>query len=355
MFQRKYLIFLAALMLAALAWTAGWFWLENKLRNDIVGFVEAQAKNGMILDWSGINISGFPIRFSTSFKNPQAQWTIADRRVFWTGADISIRPFIEGPEIASFRSPGRHNFHILKNNNDLLIDINARDFEGRLYFDKLAHAVGLRGRAAPFTISLNGSPEITIAEATLNWARTNGATAEGGIYPDSAGDSISMVLKQIDLAALLIDPGVVQTLGTKIRTLSSQVALRGALDPRSTETESLTSWRNAGGTLEVENFNLIWGPLRIAGNGTLTVDQTLQPAATFSARVAGLDQLLYLLEGHGKIGQQQAAIARIALAVLTPAPANGAPPEASVHITIQDRVLSIGPIPLMKIDPIVWN
>jgi hypothetical protein len=215
MFQRKYLIFLAALMLAALAWTAGWFWLENKLRNDIVGFVEAQAKNGMILDWSGINISGFPIRFSTSFKNPQAQWTIADRRVFWTGADISIRPFIEGPEIASFRSPGRHNFHILKNNNDLLIDINARDFEGRLYFDKLAHAVGLRGRAAPFTISLNGSPEITIAEATLNWARTNGATAEGGIYPDSAGDSISMVLKQIDLAALLIDPGVVQTLGTK--------------------------------------------------------------------------------------------------------------------------------------------
>ena len=83
--------------------------------------------------------------------------------------------------------------------------------------------------------------------------------------------------------------------------------------------------------------------------------RSLQPVGAFSARISGLDKLIDLLEQRGQVGKQQAAIARIAMAVLNRSPANGGPPEARVPVTIQDRVVSIGPVPLVQLDPIVWN
>ncbi|MDE0780164.1 MAG: DUF2125 domain-containing protein [Alphaproteobacteria bacterium] len=355
MFQRKYLIFLAVLVLVVLAWTAGWFWLADKLRNDIASFVEAQAENRIVLNWSGMKIAGFPIRFDTSFATPQGRWTKVDRSIFWRGADTSIRLFTEGPGIVSFSAPGQHSFRVLENDNDLLIDINAEVFKGRLEFDKSGRAVSLRGRAAPFQASIDGGPVVTIAETAFDWGHKNGESSKGEIYPDTAGDTLSVVLEQIDLTALLIKTGVLKTLGTKIETLSSRVALHGSLNPSAINLENLTRWRDAGGTLEVETFKLAWGALHVAGKGTMTVDQALQPVGSFSAQVAGLDKLLNLMESRGQIGRQRAAIARIALAVLTRTPASGGPPEATVPITIQDRMLSIGPIPLMKLDHIVWS
>ncbi len=355
MFQRKYLIFLAVLILAAFAWTGGWFWLADKLRSDIANFVAAQHKNGIVLGWSDMTISGYPIRFDTTFEEPQGQWTNADTRILWTGANTSIRPFIEGPGIVSFDAPGQHQFRIQGNGADVLINTDTGTLEGRLAFDKSGQPFGLQGRAAPFTAGINGVPVIAIAETAFDWERRTSLSTGSEIHPDSVGETLSVILEQIDLTKLPIEAGVTDTLGQTIQTLTSRAALRGPLDPASVDAANLTRWRDAGGTLEVETFNLVWGPLRIAGNGTLTVDQALQPVGAFSARVSGLDKLLDVLEARGQIQRQQTALARIALAVLMRTPANGGPPEASLPITIQDRLLSIGPIPLTKLEPIAWK
>ena len=346
MFQRKYLIFLAVLSAFALAWSGGWFWLADKLRSDIASFVNAQRDNGIVLDWSDMRISGFPIRFDTTFENPQATRTTADTRISWAGAATAIRPFIEGPGIVSFDAPGRHQFDIRNRDTDISIDTNADSLQGRLAFDTFGQPRGLRGRAAPLTARLEDGPEITTAETAFDWE----------MHTDpSAGESLSVVLKQIDLTAIPVDETVATTFGQTIQTVSGRATLRGPLDPAALDAASLTRWRDSGGTLELESFNLIWGPLRIAGDGTLSVDPTLQPVGAFSARIAGLDRLLDLLEERGQIPRQQAALARIGLAVLLRTPANGGPAEARLPVTLQDRVLSIGPIPLLTLEPIIWN
>ena len=95
--------------------------------------------------------------------------------------------------------------------------------------------------------------------------------------------------------------------------------------------------------------------MRIAGAGTLALDDALQPVGSFTAEIVGLDRLLDLLERAGQIGPQQAAIARIALAVLTRAPADGGPAQARVPVTVQDRRLSIGPVTLLRLPLVTWN
>jgi hypothetical protein len=159
----------------------------------------------------------------------------------------------------------------------------------------------------------------------------------------------------VSLLTAGLDPNVVGTLGRKLDRVAGQLSVRGALNPTDLSPDGLTRWKDAGGTLEITDFSLVWGPLQIAGDGTLAVDGALQPVGAFTAQIAGLDRLVNLLEKTGRMRAQQAAIARIALAVLTRAPANGGSPQARVPVSIQNRQLSIGPIPLLRLPVINWN
>lgn len=355
MFQRKYLLFVATLVVGALLWTGGWFWFANKLRTDITAFAEAQRAEGVLLDWAELRVSGYPIRFDTTFTGPTARKTTPERDITWAGPDTAIRPFVEGPGVVSFRAPGQHLIEVIEGGEGMSLQADAEDLQGRLSFTNHGRVNGLRGRAEPLGLVINDTVPLTLASAAFDWERRNGPAAPEGIHPDGVGDTLSVILEQIDLTRVPLEPGVARTLGRTIEQFRGRIDLRGPLQPESISPESLTRWRDAGGTLEVETLTLNWGPLRIAGNGTLTVDQALQPVGAFAARISGLETLLDLLEQSGEIRPQQAAIARLALAVLTRAPEGGGPPEASVPISIQDRMLSIGPVPLVQLPVVIWN
>ena len=355
MFQLKYLLFIVTPVVCALVWAGGWFWFANKLRADIDAFATEQRANGLVLDWSELRVSGFPIRFDTRFRSPAARWATSERNITWTGADTIMRPFVEGSGVVSFRAPGTHLIGIVEKGSELRIETRSDDLEGRLSFDRNGRMDSLRGRAEPLDIAVNGGPGVNIATAAFDWARGNGQKSSDEIHPDPVGDTLSVILNQINLTNLPMDRAVSATLGTTIRKFAGQIDLRGPLEPESVSPESIARWRDAGGTLEVKSLALDWGPLRIAGNGTLTVDQALQPVGAFAARILGLDILIDLFEQRGQIRPRQAAIARIALAVLTRTPADGGPPEAQMPVTIQDQTLSIGPVPLLRFAPVVWN
>lgn len=99
---------------------------------------------------------------------------------------------------------------------------------------------------------------------------------------------------------------------------------------------------------------LRWGPLRITADGTLALDGDLQPVGAFATRTAGLEQFVTALEKDGALSSNDAAIARITLAVLTRAAADGGPDRAEIPITLQDRILRLGPVALVQFSPITW-
>jgi len=355
MFQRKYLIFLTFLLLLAFAWAAGWFWMADRLRADIVDFAEIQKSNGVTLSWEKLRISGFPIRFDTDFTAPQARLDNVDRTITWTGADASIRPFIEGPGVVSFRAPGQHNLDIREPGFDLSIKSQSDELAGRLGFDNSGEVNALRGLAEPFDLVINRRDQIGIRRAAFDFEKLSVTETNDTIHPDPVAAKLALVLDGIDLSALSLNDDIVDSLGSEILRAAAELSLRGSLEADTISPRTLARWRDSGGTVEIENLELVWGPLRFAGDGTLALDNALQPVGAFSARISGLDKLIDLLEQRGQVGKQQAAIARIAMAVLNRSPANGGPPEARVPVTIQDRVVSIGPVPLVQLDPTVWT
>ena len=356
MFQRKYLIFLGSLAALALLWCAGWFWIASSFQTEIANFAEQRRSEGVILEWDRVDITGFPVRFSTRFVRPRGSWTSPERTLMWTADDDPVvRPFANGPGFLMVDAKGTHRFRIVEPDGTFNLTMRSERFDGDIAFDDDNRASAARGVIEPLFATFEDQPEFRLSRVSFDWARELGRSDTDALHPAGNELTFALILDDADLSPLPLDPAVRDTLGARIERAAAQVRLRGDLDLTFASAERLAQWRDAGGTMDIEQVQLHWGPLRIAGEGTVALDASLQPEGAFTARIAGLDKLIDVLEARGRVRPQQAAIARIALAVLTRAPSDGGPPEARVPVTVQNRVLSIGPVPLLTLDPIEWN
>lgn len=365
MIQRKYLYPVGVVLLLAAIWTLGWFWLARVIETGLQDYADAQRGEPVTLSWDSVQVSGYPMRLFTHVAQPRGSWSGPDGRIDWTGPETVLKFFTDFGRTVSFRAPGAHDFVLhaaagvsgtntpgpkarrLTTTND--------ELKGRMDFDGDGQLTGLRGEATALAVTADDRPLTTLDTAAFDWVRTRSTATPEGIHPDAAGHSLKFALSGMALVAAELDPNLVDTLGRKLDRLAGQFSIRGHLAPGDLSPAGLSRWRDAGGTLELSDFALVWGPLQIAGDGTLAVDDALQPVGAFTAQIAGLDRLVDLLEQTGRMRPQQAAIARIALAVLTRAPANGGPPQARVPVSIQDRQLSIGPVPLLRLPVVDWN
>tara|TARA_R110002110_G_scaffold85816_4_gene223878 strand:+ start:220953 stop:222020 length:1068 start_codon:yes stop_codon:yes gene_type:complete len=355
MIQRKYLIPVGLIALFVTVWTLGWLWFAREIQIGLQEFAAHQDGNPVTLSWDGVQVDGYPNRLNTHIAQPRGSWSGPDGNIAWAGPDTILGFFKDGGRTVSFRASGTHEFTLRRDSLERRMMAVSERLNGRIEFDGKGQAAGLLGRATGLEITVDGVLATTLDLAAFDWSQTLNRDTSEGIHPDSVGQSLTFSLSGVSLVAAGLDANLAATLGRKLDQLAGQLSVRGVLDPTDLSPVGLTQWRDGGGTLELADFTLVWGPLRIAGDGTLAVDNALQPVGAFTAQIAGLDRLIDLLEKSGQMRPQQAAIARIALAVLTRAPANGGPPQARVPVSIQNRQLSIGPIPLLRLPVITWD
>jgi hypothetical protein len=110
---------------------------------------------------------------------------------------------------------------------------------------------------------------------------------------------------------------------------------------------ALTAWRDAGGRLQIADLALRFGPLGIAGHGTLGLDRSLQPEAIGEARVTGWKETADALARAGTITANQARVAT-ALLGLVAGPDSQSGTEATLPLQLKDRTLSVGAFPVMR-------
>ncbi|MGB0571411.1 MAG: DUF2125 domain-containing protein [Alphaproteobacteria bacterium] len=357
MIQRKYLIPVGVITLLVSIWTLGWFWFALEIQIGMQEFAAQQNGTPVRISWDGVRVSGYPNRLNTHIAQPRGTWSGPDGSISWAGADATLGFFKDGGRTVSFRAPGAHDFTLRADDTERSMSALTQGFRGRLDFDGNGQATGLRGLATGLDLKIDDNPTTTLERAAFEWSQ-KGAHGDGStdeIHPDSIGQSLTFSLSGVSLASAELDPNLVDTLGRNLDQLAGQFSVRGLLNPTDLSPDVLARWRDAGGTLELTDFSLAWGPLQITGEGALAVDDALQPIGAFTAQIAGLDRVVSLLEKTGQMRPQQATIARIALAVLTRAPANGGAPQARVPVSIQDRQLSIGPIPLLRLPTVHWH
>ena len=143
---------------------------------------------------------------------------------------------------------------------------------------------------------------------------------------------------------------------------SARTSPRRRSTPRSTGpwpatgdvTARATAWRDGGGKLEAPRLALVWGPLGLSASATAALDEQLQPTGAATARAVGYGAVLDALARAGVLGPRVAqAIIGVLGLLARPAPDGGAP-QIEVPVTVQNRTLSLGPFPLVRLREWIW-
>lgn len=342
--QRMASVVAAVLALVLLAYTGWWGLTALQLRAGVLDWMAARQAEGYRVAYSRIGVGGFPTTARVTVKAP----TIAapDGRALswsWVGqkAVIELDPF--RPDTVAVRLLG-----------DDIVSINI-DGKLRTY----------RGLAEELTLSVRGGTgpgagALTVRNLAMAAEEPGDAleigdlraTAEAGERPSVAAADAAYAVA-IEATGIRLPRQFDLPLGELVSHLRAQAKVTGAFNPASDLPAALGRWRDSGGTAEVSHLDVRYGPLVVDGSGTAALDADMQPVGTFMVRLEGSQQTLSALTERGLIDEQAAAKARLALALLS-RPGDGGRPSLSVPVSLHDRRLSVGPLPLMVVPLIEW-
>ena len=143
-------------------------------------------------------------------------------------------------------------------------------------------------------------------------------------------------------------------LGSRIVTAALTCAVDGPIPRTPGLRARAMGWRDGGGTLEVQSFDSVWGPMTVSGTATLALDQDLQPLGTGTARVVGYSEALDALAAGGTISRQRALAAKAVLSLIASAPDDGTGETVEVPLTLRDHTLSMRQLPLARVPDLQW-
>jgi Uncharacterized protein conserved in bacteria (DUF2125) len=172
-----------------------------------------------------------------------------------------------------------------------------------------------------------------------------------------SGHAEPMLALAVDASQVKL-PVAIGPLGDMIDELDFGATIKGSIPkggiPNGKLADAVAAWRDAGGTIELDNLRLNWGGLGATATGTIALDQELQPIGGFSGAVQGYDQILTTLVETGHMRASDAGLARIALTMLAKAGPDGRP-EIRTTFTIQNGQMFLGPAKLGKAPRITWE
>ena len=187
--------------------------------------------------------------------------------------------------------------------------------------------------------------------------------AAADIIIDRNGPSVSDVLSapplemRVGLKEISYRLSPVAGLGRKTEVLSLHAEVTG-VPPRSHDAAAMAQWRDGGGTVEIRSLNVRHGPLEVDGDGTIALDENLQPLAAFSLGVRGFMEAVDGLKAAGVIKPRRAVILKTVLAMLAggkgDAKEDARGKRLKVPLSIQDEIIYIGPLVVGRVPPLHW-
>jgi hypothetical protein len=156
----------------------------------------------------------------------------------------------------------------------------------------------------------------------------------------------------VDAKSLALPAGTRLLTEEPVQSLSFDATVKGPMPPAPLK-DALAAWRDAGGVVELHSFGFAQGPLAVSGNATLALDPALQPEGAGTITTVGLGAAVEILIRDGLIPPDRALVARTTVKALEKPGADGRP-QATVGLSLQNRTVSFGPVPLFALQPIEW-
>jgi hypothetical protein len=324
------------LVVLAAGYGALWRYLAAELEAGAQRWAAAQRAAGATVAWNGLAVEGFPFRLRMRIDAPRfaREFALASPRIEF---DLSVTNWRRSPWFAdqglAFESAAP---------DGSIVRAEARYGEGEAQTDPAGRLIVVLARFGDISVRNAAAPIATVSRID--------ARLEMPEISRPLDDSLRFAteLRGASLAIPLDTP-----LGRDIAAAAIAGRWVGPL-PRKLNAGMLEIWRTAGGTLEIDRIDLRWGPLGVAGSGTLALDRELQPMGSLSTRVTGHSETLDAFAGSGMIRPNDAAAAKLALGLLSRRPPAGGPAYVDVPVTAQNGRLFLGPAALARLPRIEW-
>ncbi len=341
--KRRHLAIGGAAIVAVLvvAWAIAWHLIAANMRQRIEAWAEARRTDGMTVSHAGLAVEGFPVAWQVRVSGPEiagagsAAWA-------WQGQAVEARFTPLNLHDVALRFPGEHRLAAGSGTLSGTWRVRAARPEGRLllYPD---------GRLDRFEFDFGEATLVRLPdEKAFQVARLQGtATVPRPTAPDPRAETFTISL---DLDSLSPVEPPVATFGPVIRSVRLDMAAKGRLSG-GRFADSLRTWRDDGGTVEINHFKMRWGPVDADLSGTLTLDAQDRPLGAFSARWRGYNETIDALQVSGHIGPWPAAGTKLALGALARQQADGGR-QIELPITLQDGRAYAAGIPVMRLAPL---
>ena len=330
-----------AVLLGAV-YTGYWFWLARTVQENLALWVDQQRTMGYGFSYAAAEPGGYPFsirvalsRVEIDSSSGQSPWRFSTASKILSiapWAPLSIR-IVDGDESAPC------NASWVAGGRDYALSMDGMDLAIRLSNDGALPAIRLSGKSAAVTeegrqiLGLSqpsGSVDFLPAQSDTQSSAQFQLSAHGA---DFAPPSDATVVETSDLL------------------VAGQV--KGPM-PLMPLPSALAAWSSAGGHVELTQFNANWqAATTVSGDGTVALDQRLQPVGAFSAVVRGYNEAVDAAVARGVMTPAQGTAVKLWLNARAEKDERGL--KVKLPLTIQDGFVSMGPIKLAQVPRIAWE
>jgi hypothetical protein len=344
--QSRFAFWLFALFLVTVAGaTVSWFIGADLVRERIHMIARGTVTTGGSFTARSIEVTGFPFTFDAavtglrlSGRTPRGVWQ-------WQASGFKARLSPWRSTAVNFDLSGTHKLRFRVGRRPLDLEIKMGQAEGVFHEASSGGPNVLKLEPKKITIRETVSrQQIDAEEGSLQVYRT--AEKKTADSDTSAGLLISF-------KGVTLPKAAEKLLGRKMPRLEAEIQVLGAL-PIPLDRQRLIRWRRDGGTLEIKNLDFAWGPAKIKASGTLGLDDGLQPEASFVTAITGYQKTVDALVAAGVVRERVARGVKLVLDMMARRSRPGQEATVRVPVSVQNRVIYVGPARLTRLPLLRW-
>jgi hypothetical protein len=336
--RRAILTSATVLVLLAAAYGGYWTYAAGLLRDGIDGWIAARHAEGVEVRLRTVSVGGFPFTLEVEVGDVVAATAAGD--IAWQlrtpGVRVTAAPW-DFRRIA-FAVPNPTEGFVANVATGERTNFTARAAAGEAAFDRRGRLLaGTVDLDAPTATGRNPFLPLSARLASLNYDQREPTATEVTLRATEIG----------------LPPVEGLALGDVMQSLVATFVVHGPL-PRAPTEPQLAAWRAAGGWLDIRFLEARWGPLNVSAKGEARLDDDLQPTGVLSTSTRGYREAVSAAETTGQVTRQQGAQIRLVLDLLATHPENGAAPQLDVDLSLHDRHLKAGVMPLADVPRVHW-
>jgi hypothetical protein len=343
--KQGFLLIGALVLLAVLlgGYYAYWRIVAQQLEAGVEAWAQQERARGNEVAFAWDGIGGFPLRFAATFREPALRWRGPRGEIAWQGPALEAEMAPWNLRRIEVSSLGQH---------DATLRLAGEAAEWRVAATGLAGTISLHrsGALRGFTLALR-QPDLALPNGAALASADATITLD---QPTTPPTNYEMPLARVtlDASTIALPEGARLLTDDPVETVSLDATINGPM-PVAPLKDALAAWRDAGGVVELSKFEFAQGPLGLSGNATLALDAALQPQGAGTITSSGLSEAVEIMIRDGLIPSDRALIARTTAKALEQ-PGTDGKLQATFALTLQNRTVTFGAIPLFTLQPIEW-